>query len=413
MRSEWLRGLLGELLHEWSPVIGRDLRPLGVRVQIRRIPSATALATESSLAMALDAVLTGFVNEGGVSFPHGLVLLAPQDMKLDVSMLTWRPPRNVVVELSAAALSDEESLRFLFEVHRSGVRFALRLKSHEALPEASRLALFHYVLVDAARVQGTRPPVRMGDALVLALDEGHVTQAQEALSAQVHGVVGWALLTPTPTTEHALAPMQQAVLDLIRLAQSDADVEALETAFKAEPVLAYMLLTLANSPAFIRTTPIASLRHAITLLGYRRLVKWLVLLIVVASKNAKALPQIYGAVARGFFMENLAIAHRASPNTQDECFVVGAFSLLGAITGQTLPSLLQQVTLPANVVDALLHRQGPLAGYLNLALTVESAAASQPEHVVRAAHDAHLEIEAVNRALLQALSATDALQSAI
>ncbi len=403
--------LLGTLLHTWSPIVGRDLRPLGVRVQIRRSTSSTP--GEAPLAAVLDSVVAGFAHEGGVGFPHGLVILAPQDMALDPSMLTWHAPRNVVLELPAAVLHDEDSLRFVFEVHRGGTRFALRLKDNEPVPDTCRLSVFQYVIADAHRLSDRAAPLRLGDAMLLAMDGNNATHAQEAIKAKVHGVVGWALVTAEQVTERALAPMQQAVLDLIRLVQSDADVEALETAIKNEPVLAYMLLTLANSPAFVRTTPIASLRHAITLLGYRRLVKWLVLLMVVATKNAKALPQIYGAVARGFLMENLAAAHRASPNTQDECFVVGAFSLLGAITGQSLSSLLQQVTLPEAVVNALLHQEGPLGAYLHLALAAEGATAAPSEHIVSAAHDVHLELEAVNRALLQALSATDALQSAL
>ena len=407
---------LGDLLHEWSPVIGRDLRPLGVRVQIRRLNADRQ--SSATLAATLDAVVNGFMHEGGASFPHGWVILAPQDMALDASMLTWNAPRNVVLELPASVLQDEVSLRSLLDVHRCGARFALRLQAHEPIPDNRRLALFQYVVTDVARLQGQSSPLLTGDAHVIALDDGNTAHATEALKGRLHAVAGWALVSPNTITEHALAPMQQAVLNLIRLAQTDAEVEALESAFKGEPILSYMLLTLANSPAFIRTTPIASLRHAITLLGYRRLVKWLVLLLVVASKNAKALPQIYGAVARGFLMENLAAANRASPNTQDECFVVGAFSLMGAITGQPLPALLQQVALPEAVVNALLHQTGPLACYLKLALAMEHTAQSTnanplAERIVTATHDAHLELEAVNRALLQALCATDALQSVV
>ncbi len=403
--------LLGALLHTWSPIVGGDLRPLGVRVQVRRHRAATQ--GTAPLAAVLDSVMAGFAHDGGVSFPHGLVVLAPQDMALDASMLTWHAPRNVVLELPASVLQDEDSLRFVFDVHRCGARFALRLKDGEAVPSSCRLSVFQYVVTDAHRLVDGTLTLPLGDALLLAIDGENETDAHRALKAKAHGVAGWALVHTQPSTEHALAPMQQSVLDLIRLAQSDAEVQALEAAFKNEPVLAYMLLTLANSPAFVRTTPIASLRHAITLLGYRRLVKWLILLMVVANKNARARPQIYGAVARGFFMENLAAAQRASPTTQDECFVVGAFSLLGAITGQSLSSLLQQVSLPQTVVDALLHQEGTLGTFLRLALAVEDVGTASSDRALNAACDAHLELDAVNRALLQALSATDALQSAL
>lgn len=407
-------GLLGEFVHGWSPIVGRDLRPLGVRVLMRRTRANGVAEADRTMAGTLDAVLAGFVAEGGVSFPHGLVVLAPQEaMTLDASMLAWRAPRNVVLELTSSVLSDEQSLRDLFEVQHRGVRFALRLAEHESVPDATRLAVFQYLVVEARRLLDTRSPVKSGDAIVLAIDGESHAEAHGAIGAGAHGVVGWALVAPAAIEGRALAPTQKSVLDLIRLVQSDADVDELESAFKGEPLLAYMLLTLANSPAFVRVTPIASLRHAIALLGYRRLVKWLVLLMVVASKDAKALPQIYCAVARGFLMENLAAAGGARANMQDECFVVGAFSLLGAITGQSLPSLLAQVKLPDAVARALLEQEGVLGSYLRLALAVECARPLEDDAIESAARDLHLDLEAVNRALLQALSATDALQSVV
>jgi EAL and modified HD-GYP domain-containing signal transduction protein len=404
-------GLLGELVHGWSPVIGRDQRPLGVRVLAMRADGIAP--ARGTMAAMLDAVLSGFVAEGGVSFPHGLVVLAPQDAALDASMLSWRAPRGVVLELPASVLSDEESLRHLFEVQRHGVRLALRLAGHEVMPDASRLAVFQYVVVEAQRLRGARAPVKFGDTLLLAIDGESHGEAASAIASGAHGVVGWALVAPAAIAGRALAPTQKSVLDLIRRVQSDADVDELEEAFKGEPVLGYMLLTLANSPAFVRATPIASLRHAITLLGYRRLVKWLVLLMVVASKDTKALPQIYCAVARGFLLENLAAAAGAPAGVQDECFVVGAFSLLGAITGQPLPALLEQVKLPDAVSRALLNQEGPLGRYLRLALAVESARPMDRPTVIARARDLNLDLEAVNCALLQALSATDALQSVV
>jgi EAL and modified HD-GYP domain-containing signal transduction protein len=175
-------------------------------------------------------------------------------------------------------------------------------------------------------------------------------------------------------------------------------------------VLSYMLLTLANSPAFVRNAPIASIAQAIQLLGYQRLVKWLVLLMVVASKETKALPQIYTAVARGFLMENLAGAAGAKAPQRDECFIVGVFSLLDKITGRTAQQLFGEVQLPAAVMAALIERQGPFAPYLDLALALEGSATNA---VHAGAGALQITQAAVNQALLQALAATDALQSVV
>lgn len=407
-----VRAALDALFVCWSPILGREQRPLGVRVQV----NPQSAPSMGPWAPVLDALIHGFAQDGGVGFPHGLVSLAVNtqtSMSLDASLLTWHAPRNVVLELPATALADEASLRFLYEVHRSGVRFALRLRAQDALPEASRLAMFEHILIDAEHLASIKAVGLASEASFWLVQERDAAMARQALQQGVSAVVGCALAHETAAGVHTLAPTQKAVLELIRLVQSDAEVEDIERAFKHEPVLAYMLLTLANSPAFVRTTPIGSIRHAVTLLGYRRLLKWLVLLMVVSAKQVKALAQIHSAVVRGFYMENLAAARGTKPTVQDEAFIVGVFSLLGAITGQSLPALLQDLLLPAAITEALLEQSGALSPYLNLAVASEGAAHTLAHQWQVLTKELDLTPEAVNRALLQALSAADALLSVV
>ncbi len=382
----------------WTAIVARDARPIGFRLALRRAPGVES----PPLATLLERVLAGFVADGGTSFPHGLVLLAPLDFGIDASLAVLRAPRNVLLEVGQSDLADAERMRLLFDAQRNGVRLALRVEDRAALAR-DRLPLFQYVVADITRYG--RPSK---DVALLALGVTTRAQAEAALLAGAHAIVGWPLADVPPRLPGPVQPTHRAVLELIRLVQSDADIAELERAFRAEPVLAYLLLTLANSPAFIRATPVASIGQAIALLGYKRLVKWLVLLMVIASKEAKALPQIYTAVARGFCMENLAAAAGAAPDVRDDCFVVGVFSLLDKITGQSVAQLFDDMPLPQAVRDALRERTGPYAAYLALALALEEGGHLR-------GHTAALGVShaQVNTALLQALAATDALQSVV
>lgn len=390
---------LGVVMPGWQPVVARDLRPVGFRIALRAADAAAA-----PLAQVLDGVLGGFVADEATGFPHGLVVLAPLDLPLDDSLARWSAPRNVLLEVGQQALADPADLKLLLDVQRHGVRLVLRVTDRGAIAR-ERLPLFQYVAADAACPQ---PAPR--ESALFALHPQSRAAVASAFANGAHAVVGWPLTETAVDATGQLQPMQKAVLELIRLVQSDADGKALERAFKAEPVLSYMLLTLANSPAFVRSTPIASIGQAITLLGYQRLVKWLVLLLVVASKSSKALPHIYTAVARGFFMENLAAAAGAKSNARDECFVVGAFSLLDKITGRSLAQLFGEVPLPPSIAAALIEASGPYAAHLRLAQALEAA---DPDALAAEAQQLHLARAAVNQALLQALAATDALQSVV
>jgi EAL and modified HD-GYP domain-containing signal transduction protein len=389
---------LDEVAPAWSAIVARDARPIGFRLALRRAQGAES----PPLATLLERVLAGFVADGGTSFPHGLVLLAPLDFDIDASLAGFRAPRNVLLEVGQSDLADADKMRLLFDVQRNGVRLALRVDDRATVAR-DKLPLFQYVVADVT-AHGPAPK----DVALLALGVTTRAQTEATLQAGAHAIVGWPLADVPPRLPGPVQPTHRAVLELIRLVQSDADIAELENAFRAEPVLAYLLLTLANSPAFIRATPVASLGQAIALLGYKRLVKWLVLLMVIASKETKALPQIYTAVARGFCMENLAAAAGAAPGVRDACFVVGVFSLLDKITGQPMAQLFDGMPLPPAVCDAVRERRGPYARYLELALALEDGGAVREHAAVLG-----LSLAQVNAALLQALAATDALRGVV
>jgi EAL and modified HD-GYP domain-containing signal transduction protein len=164
-----------------------------------------------------------------------------------------------------------------------------------------------------------------------------------------------------------------------------------------------MLLTLVNSPAFTATAPIASLKHAILLLGYKRLVRWLVLLLGVSSHGSRSLPLVHLAVQRGFFLEALGGRNAAM---RDDLFVVGAFSLLDRVTGQSHERLYASASLPRAVLEAVRAHQGVYGAYLALAEVIERGDVYASE---RAAELIGAPMAKINAALLQSLAAADAL----
>jgi hypothetical protein len=392
---------LAAVAPQWNALISRERRPIGMRLELR--PAARVACAPLPLSALLDSVLAGFLAEGATEFPHGLVLLAPIGFAVDASLSAWTAPRNVLLEVAQRELDDDERVRLLFEIQRNGVRLALRLEQAPT-PAPERLKLFQYVLVSDGHIL---PPATSWIRL-LPPSMPAVTRAFE-VGAQA--VVGWPLAPDPARQPRGLQPMQRAVLEVIRLVQADANVPDVERAFKAEPVLAYMLLTLANSPAFMPGRSISSLHQAIAMLGYARLIKWLVLLLVIASKDGNAMPLVYTAVVRGFAMEYLEAAAGELRARQDEGFVIGAFSLLDAITGQSLPELLSELTLPDVISRTLLRRDGPHAPYFDRLLALEgqlpAASGSDPAGALE------LPGEAINAALLQALAATDALLALI
>jgi EAL and modified HD-GYP domain-containing signal transduction protein len=86
---------------------------------------------------------------------------------------------------------------------------------------------------------------------------------------------------------------------LINRVDREEPADRLEAVLKTDPTLAFRLMRYINSPAFGLSVEINSFRHAIMVLGYNRLKRWLALLLASASKDPNVKPVMYAAGAAG------------------------------------------------------------------------------------------------------------------
>ena len=157
------------------------------------------------------------------------------------------------------------------------------------------------------------------------------------------------------------------MLKLLGQIVSDADSKDIETTLKQDPQLSYQLLKLVNSVAFALTTEIGSFGQAITLLGRRQLQRWLQLLLYARPNNEKghASPLMPRAALRAGLMENLAKLTACSKEVQEQAFMVGMFSLLEPMFGQSSAEVIKPLHLAQDVTSALVARQGRLGLWLS------------------------------------------------
>ena len=195
-------------------------------------------------------------------------------------------------------------------------------------------------------------------------------------------------------------PELQFIVELINRVDREEPADRLEAVLKTDPTLAFRLMRYINSPAFGLSVEINSFRHAIMVLGYNRLKRWLALLLASASKDPNVKPVMYAAVRRGLLMEELG-RQSASSDQRSEMFICGVFSLLDRLMGQPLAELMHSIPVPDAVRAALVDQSGPYHAQLELVRAVEAESVFD----IRSAADATmLGLPEVNRAVLRALS---------
>lgn len=329
------------------------------------------------------------------------LLLNPAGEALLDALLAAPPRPDRMLELPAFAVADPTRAPALQALAAAGVRLFVKGRPLALLPREVQGSLSHEI-VDAG---AARAPVPPGTARIGLVHEG-VRRDAEIEAAFARGadlVLGWPLddLPAAAGARTKVPPDIQVVLELIAGVDREEPVQRLEATLKRDPTVAFRLMRYLNSPAFGLTVEIGSFGHALMMLGYRRLKRWLALLLASASKAPNAKPLLYAAVRRGLLMEELGRSG-SDAEARGEMFICGVFSLLDRLLDRPFAELLASVPVPERVQQALIADAGPFAPFLALVRAIEAESA----YDIREAADRLLLAPAeVNRGLIAALAA--------
>lgn len=396
--------LLGSVNICYAPLIDKSRKAVGTRLTLLS-PRGALRATIGQVLEALNGIWPD------ASTP---VLVAPLDSAIDESALAWQAPRNAVLEVPATALRDPGVQTVVQMLFRDGKRLALRGRPDAPLPPIL-LACFEYSLIHTVDDRRNRScdrllPAAGGSVRRMAFIMTGVQSVADIDAAFERGAtasVGWPLDDAQHRSVRPLQPGQAVVLELLRLVRDDAELTKIDAALKLDPALAFKLLRLVNSAAFGLPVQITGFQHAVMMLGYKKMMRWLSLLLATASKDANTFPLMHASIRRGLFLEFIG-GEDTSPEVRDELFITGAFSMLDRITGAPFDKLFELISLSENVTDAVVRRQGPYGAYLSL---IEAIERSDPISLARHLDSLAMSVVSCNSALLKALAAANTLDN--
>jgi len=196
------------------------------------------------------------------------------------------------------------------------------------------------------------------------------------------------------------------IVELIRRVDAEDPIDKLESTLRRDPSLAFKLLRYINSPAFGLRVEISSFSHAIMMLGYQRLKRWLALLLATASKDVNQKPIMFAAVRRGLLMEEL-VRGNGDEELRGEMFICGVFSLLDRMFQQPFKELLGSLPVPQRVYEALVDNAGPYQPYVELVRAIENESLFEFRE---SAEKLMMSVSEINRAELRALMAASELE---
>ncbi|MCV2367382.1 EAL and HDOD domain-containing protein [Roseateles oligotrophus] len=382
--------ILGAVALGYTPLIDQHRMVTATRLTVIPLrPDAKLEATE------LLAAVAEVWPAGG-----GTVILNVLSEDLLEGLLRTEPSANLMIEVPAFMAADASRSELLLALKKRATPLLLKGLPSAALA-ADIKACFKYVVLDLddeSRGGADTGLPKLQSGLRSAAD------IDASFKRGATGVIGWPMqgvyeAPAVPGKTEVQADLQVIVELMSRIDQGE-DVERLEQTLKRDPSLAFKLLRYLNSAAFGLPVEVASFRHAIMLLGYARMKRWLALLLTTASKDHSMRPIMFAALRRGLLMEELA-KDTSDAESRDEMFICGLFSLLDHMLKQPFSKLLQSIPMPERVRQALVDETGPYQPFLELVRAVEHSSVYDYRS---AAEQLMLGAEEINMCVLRALS---------
>ncbi|MFZ4552201.1 MAG: EAL and HDOD domain-containing protein [Aquabacterium sp.] len=393
--------ILGQTALAYSPVIDRNRAVIATRLTVLPLVPGAPLDAGALLEAISEAWPVGgtqlWLNVTSETLLHDLMVA--------------QPATHILMEVPAFMAGDAVNITPIQTLASNGNTLLLKGRPLQELPKEV-LPCFKHSIIDfeedrrihsgsGAQAPSTAPAGTVRTISHVQAGVTNVADMETAFRKGAMAVLGWPIDDVIQEgSKPADQPALQVIVQLIDQVHRGEDIEVLENTLKRDPPLAFKLMRYINSPAFGLSVEISSFRHAIMILGYQRLKRWLALLLATASKDPNMRPVMFAAVRRGLLMEELARIS-GDDEMRNELFICGVFSLLDRMFRQPFNVLLKTIPVPERVYQALADESGPYEPYFQLVKAVEG---NNVFDIKDAAERLMIDFKDINSCLLKAMA---------
>ena len=390
-----------------QPVLDRSQRIIGYELLLRSKVLPTVKEPNPALQRiqdeALIRCLIGLDIDRLLDNKLAFVGIAPST--LESPLLLKLPSKGVVLAVHPDSAQAENTLLRCRELKSQGYQIAL--DDFEPKRELEPfLALSSFIRVDVSRFNA----IDLGNLVEGLQDKSESQRVAKGVATEddfeacyklhFHCFEGNYFTGLRPSMPPRVDSDRVRVMELLNMVKSQVEISHLEEGFKHDAVLSYKLLRYINAPVNGLQQQIRSIAHALVILGYKQLYRWLTLLLFTSGTvDPRSRALLQNALVRARMIELLGQGKLPAAE-REGLFIVGIFSLLDVLLNVPMEQALERLKLPEPVVAALARREGVYAPFLGLAIACEEA---DQEQIVRYAADCGLDADVVNIAQVKAL----------
>lgn len=319
--------------------------------------ATSSLLSSSFFTVGIEQITSG--RRAFINFPEEMVLRG---------IPTLFPASSIVVEI----LEDVEPTREVFaacqKLVKKGYLLALDdfvyTRAHRPLMEMAEIIKVDFTI---SSIDEIKELVEFSSKFHFKLLAEKIETYEEYTLARSLGFVyfqGYFFSKPEVLKNKEISSSQLIYMKLImEINRVEFDVKKLENLVMQDVAISYKLLKCINSAYYSRLQPITSIRNAIAYLGEQGVRMFVTLIATAKLSESKPDELLRTSCIRARFLE--LVAAELGRDTE-EAFMLGLFSMVDAILDTPMESLLQQLPVSSDMVQALAHQRGPLYPMLNI-----------------------------------------------
>lgn len=284
------------------------------------------------------------------------------------------PKDNFVLEILENTKVDDLVLNRICDLKSRGYKFALDdfvfdasyIENFKPLLDKVQYIKVDYPLVKSLNIEQKIKILNKLSAKLVAEKLENFEDYKKCKELGFHLFQGYFFARPTIIETQYFDPSKVTVVKIINMINQDKPINYIVQVFEIDPILSYNFLKFINSAAFFFRTNIKSIRHAISLIGLKKLENWLLLMSFANKKGKKSVhsPLFQTAVIRAKTMELLAQKVFHDEEKKDEAFLAGLLSLIDILFGKSKNDLIKSLGLDIKIEKAILEYEGKLGGML-------------------------------------------------
>ncbi|MDQ5915187.1 MAG: hypothetical protein QG584_1078, partial [Pseudomonadota bacterium] len=225
----------------------------------------------------------------------------------DMGLLDWIAPANVTFELPGTPFCTDHTAEFVAALKEANLSLCYDFDAQAAQAFGSG-ATFRFVGFDTTSFSPAQLKALLAKTQSFGIPIAFNVDSQQEFKAcmddGMSAAAGWFVKQPASAPAKQLNASQAHIVRVLNLVRNNVDVSQIEAALKQDVALSYKLLRYINSAGFGLSCEVQSFKHAVTILGYDKLNKWLSLLLVTASKDPMAPTLMHTALTRARLMRS-------------------------------------------------------------------------------------------------------------